>query len=144
MLGVQLEALVYDMLPLEQGAGKRCSQYDSKHWFTTSLGGRCRKAMLGVRLKALVYDILPLEAGAGKRCLECDSKHWFTTSLLWNKVPESHAWRTTQSTGLRHLSSGGRCRKAMLAVRFKLLVYDILPPGGRVSESEACGVEQFH
>ena len=34
-----------------------------------------------------------------------NSKHWFTTSCL-----------QTPSTGLRHLSFGGRCRKAMLGV----------------------------
>ena len=35
---------------LEEGAGKRCLESNSMHWFTTSfrLGGRCRKAMLGV------------------------------------------------------------------------------------------------
>ena len=34
------EALVYDILPLGEAAGKRCSEYaddpNSKHWFTTS------------------------------------------------------------------------------------------------------------
>ena len=34
----KLQTLVYDILPLEEGAGKRCSE----------CGGRCRKAMLGV------------------------------------------------------------------------------------------------
>ena len=36
----KLQALVYDILPLKEGAGKRCSEcglpLNSKHWFTTS------------------------------------------------------------------------------------------------------------
>ena len=50
MLGVRLKALVYDILPLEAGAGKRCSQCDSNHWFTTSflLEEGCQKARLAV------------------------------------------------------------------------------------------------
>ena len=75
-LGVKLQALV-----LEEGAGKRGSESNSKHRFwrkvpesearsqipSTSFGGRFRKAKLGVKLQAMV-----LEEGAGKRCSECD------------------------------------------------------------------------
>ena len=49
-----------------------------------------------------------------------NSKHWFTTSFLWRKVPERDARSMhvtqTPSTGLRHPSFGGRCRKEMLGV----------------------------
>ena len=153
-----------------------------------SFGGRCRKAVLGVwttrpvhllrKLQALVYDILPLEEGAGKRCSECgphgpftfyaNSKHWFTTSFLWRKVPESgarsvdHTARSpstqTPSTGLRHPSFGGRCRKAVLGVwttrpvhllrKLQALVYDILPleegAGKRCSECGPHGPFTFY
>ena len=75
----------------EEAARKRCSEANSKHWFTTSfLRGSCQKAMLGGKLQALVYNILPPR-----------------------KLPESDARRQTPSTGLRHPSleeaAGKRC-----------------------------------
>ena len=71
MLGVKLQALVYDI-------GGRCRKAMlgvKLQALVYDIGGRCRKAMLGVRLgvklQALVYDI-------GRRCrkaaLECDCK----------------------------------------------------------------------
>ena len=84
----KLQALVYDILPLEKGAGKRCSECVS------DCGGRCRKAMLGVCgwlwRKVPESDArsvwVTVEEGAGKRCSECVS------------------------------DCGGRCRKAMLGM----------------------------
>ena len=52
-----------DARSLEEGAGKRCSEF----------GGRCRKAMLGVWRKVPESDARSLEEGAGKRCSECES-----------------------------------------------------------------------
>ena len=100
-----------------------------------SFGGRCRKAMLGVwfscrsspNSQALVYAILPLEEGAGKRCSECaptppPHTHIHTPpSPILGKTNRTEVVPSasgpvlqTPSTGLRHPSFGGRCRKAML------------------------------
>ena len=111
-----------------------------------SFAGKCRKAMLGVwytdpNSKHWFTTSFLWRRVPGKRCLgvrswhKTNSKHWFTTSFLWNKVPESDARSVvltqTPSTGLRHPSFGGRCRKAMLGVwywhKLQALVYDILP-----------------
>ena len=61
----KLQAVVYDSLPLEKCAGKRCSESNSKHWFTTSL-------WLGVCL---------LDSNSNSEIL-----------LQWWRVPESEVW----------------------------------------------------
>ena len=83
MLGVchlgKLQALVYDILHLEEGAGKRCSECaiwaDSKRWFTTSF----------------LWRKVPESDARSMYAIWADSKHWFTASFLWRKVPESDA-----------------------------------------------------
>ena len=81
--------------------------------------------------QALIYTILPLEEGAGKRCSECAPNppppppppphtHTQPSPILGKTnrtevVPSaSGPVLQTPSTGLRHPSFGGRCRKAML------------------------------
>ena len=119
MPGVQLQALVYYILPPR----RKMPESDVEHhhapgyYQVTSKKEGCRKAMSRVQLRTLVYNILsPRRKGAGKRCSECgldpvcilntthavdlsrclesSSKHWFTTFFL----------------------QGGRWRKAMLGV----------------------------
>ena len=58
MLGVWRKVPERDARILEEGAGKRYSEF----------GGRCRKAMLGVWRKVPESDTRSLEEGAGKRC----------------------------------------------------------------------------
>ena len=75
MLGVKLQAQVYDILP----RGERCRKamlgvkLKALVYDILPRGERCRKAMLRVKLHALVYDIVLEEKDAGKRCSECAS-----------------------------------------------------------------------
>ena len=54
----KLRALVYDILPLEEGVGKRGLVYN------------VLPLEEGVGKRGLVYDVLPLEEGVGKRGLK--------------------------------------------------------------------------
>ena len=70
------------------------------------------------KLQALVYDILPLEEGAGKPAMLGESSYPPPPPILRKTnrtevVPSaSGPVLQTPSTGLRHPSFGGRCRKA--------------------------------
>ena len=63
---------------------------------------------------------------------ECPFSGVTNSGRVWRrKVPESDARSQTPSTGLRHPSFGGRCRKAVLGVwgwlKLQALLYDIFP-----------------
>ena len=104
--------------PSRKAACKRvtCSAANSKHWFTTSSGGRCRKAMLGVWFTCTVLNLQLYHQtpSAGlrhpSRCRKAMLGVWFTCTVL-----NLQLYHQTPSAGLRHPS---RCRKAMLGVWF--------------------------
>ena len=54
----KLQALVYDILPLEEGAGKRCSECVSLPWSSPVYVGEPWCVPLGVRCSCLVLVML--------------------------------------------------------------------------------------
>ena len=55
----KLQALVYDILPLEEGAWKRCSEcgtLDQLHTPSIAFEGRCKPAVLGVWISYYTFE----------------------------------------------------------------------------------------
>ena len=95
--------------PSRKAACKRvtCSAANSKHWFTTSSGGRCRKAMLGVwftctLLNLQLYHQTP-SAGLRhpSRCRKAMLGVWFSCNL--QNLQLYHVTQHALSTAFRHL-----------------------------------------
>ena len=134
---------------LEEGAAKRCSKSNSKHWFTTSFlqwrnqirqsleegaGKRCsesnsKHSFTTSFLQWCNQIRQSLEEGAGKRCSESNSKHWFTTSFL--------QWRNQIRQSLEE-GAGKRCSERVTRLP-AVLVLRIVPRNGRVVAHRAVG-----